>query len=377
MKKSILLALSLLIISGTNTAASAQNKAAEALALYKQKQYSAAADAFEKLLKTEKPAARLYYYAALANRDADRKARAVQIFNYIVSNFPTTEEALHSGTMLNNLTGGAKLNSAEKTAAVGEGRPGSTGTGSRANLGSGTGLYPFTPEDIAREGANGIDQSNFENCWFQASMSALAQLPRGQRLLSTMIRRGEGTSYIVRFPGDGNEYVVSRKEARLAGITDTAVWASLLEYAQTKKFPDNKGAEGTDGDQSRLEVGLGCITGRKAEFLDPGHASASELASFIGGAVRSQNPIVCGTYPASMLDKYPPLVIDQHAYTIIGFDPAHNLITIRNPHGRGSRRFSLKSDPQHLKFEQLEDGCFKMHVELFQQYFYSVARSFI
>ena len=310
MKKSILLALSLLIISGTNTAASAQNKAAEALALYKQKQYSAAADAFEKLLKTEKPAARLYYYAALANRDADRKARAVQIFNYIVSNFPTTEEALHSGTMLNNLTGGAKLNSAEKTAAVSEGQPGSTGAGSRVNLGSGTGLYPFTPEDIAREGANGIDQSNFENCWFQASMSALAQLPRGQRLLSTMIRRGEGTSYIVRFPGDGNEYVVSRKEARLAGITDTAVWASLLEYAQTKKFPDNKGAEGTDGDQSRLEVGLGCITGRKAEFLDPGHASASELASFIGGAVRSQNPIVCGTYPASMLDKYPPLVID-------------------------------------------------------------------
>jgi len=40
--------------------------------------------------------------------------------------------------------------------------------------------HPFTAEDIAHDGAHGIDQSRYPNCWFECSMSALAQLPRGQ-----------------------------------------------------------------------------------------------------------------------------------------------------------------------------------------------------
>jgi len=53
------------------------------------------------------------------------------------------------------------------------------------------------------------------------------------------------------------------------------------------------------------------------------------------------------------------------------------MVILRNPHGKNSQRFSLADDPQHLKFEQMEDGVFKMNLEIFPNYFYEVARSFI
>ena len=38
--------------------------------------------------------------------------------------------------------------------------------------------HPFTAADIARDGAGAIDQSDYPNCWFEASMSSLASLPQ-------------------------------------------------------------------------------------------------------------------------------------------------------------------------------------------------------
>ena len=73
----------------------------------------------------------------------------------------------------------------------------------------------------------------------------------------------------------------------------------------------------------------------------------------------------------------PPLVLPSHAYTITGFDAASGLITIRNPHGLNSERFTLSNDEHHQKFEQLNDGVFKLHVTLFPHYFAQVARAFI
>jgi hypothetical protein len=67
--------------------------AASALALYTNKQYAASADAFEQVFPTAKREARLYYFAALANTAAHRNARAKQLFDYIIANFPSSAEA--------------------------------------------------------------------------------------------------------------------------------------------------------------------------------------------------------------------------------------------------------------------------------------------
>jgi hypothetical protein len=236
------------------------------------------------------------------------------------------------------------------------------------------GDFVFTPEEIAREGAHGIDQTNYPNCWFESAMSALAQLPRGQKLMARMITYGDNDSYVVRFPGDGVEYKITEAELKESGVECKAKWASLLDYAERKKFPDNIGSNGADGDQSRLQVGLGCITGCTAEHISPYQASNQELSSFIYGAVSSQNPITAGTVGRSSV---PLPVVTQHAYTIIGFEPARNMVILRNPHGKNGKKFKVINDPQHLHFEQLDDGVFKMNLDYFRVCFSWVCRSFI
>lgn len=363
-----------------STQAGAASAQAAALSLYNQRRYLESADAFEAILKSATPEPRLFYYAGLANLGAKRTARAQQIFEYILKNFSTTPEAGYATTALDKAKGSSAAASSSSSAVPANSMSGTAAAAGNIASVEGArkkGAHPFTAADIARDGARAIDQTRYPNCWFEASMAALAELPRGQRLLANMITYGDNGKYVIRFPGDGVEYVASEADLDEMEITDKAKWAGLIEYAQIKKFPDNRGAEGAYSDQNRLEVGLGCITGCKAEILSPKDCSPSDVSSFIQGAVRSQNPVVCGTWDDYHLGNLHPLVISTHAYTIIGFDPARNMITIRNPHGAGARRFSLPSDPQHLNFEQLGEGTFKMSVPYFQNYFYQVARSFI
>jgi hypothetical protein len=413
---------------------------ASAWALYTENRFNESADAFETVLRTAPPSARVYYQAALANFRANRKARARQLCTYVVTNFSNYPEAANSLKLFPELSSSANARSGTaskqpellrednlppdffskmpadvreklktpagkvalkaaiddynkrllaqrasaqrgpqgtQTIIVSTNRSLSVRSPFPAPAGLKRGDHPFSPAQVAQDGANGIDQGINPNCWFEASMAALAELPRGQRLLASMITYAGDGAYVVRFPGDGEEYKITEHILNSTGIHDRAQWASLLACAQVLKFPNNRGAEGATGDQSRLAVGLGCITGCKAQLIMPGTADPQELSSFIGGAVSSKNPIVCGTWPDSYIAGLPPLVVGAHAYTIIGFDPASNMITIRNPHGRGSQRFELADDPGHRQFEMKEDGVFKMHLTLFQKYFSQVCRSFI
>jgi hypothetical protein len=393
--------------------------------LYNQHQYGPALAAFEGLIQTSSPNPTLYYYAALANSGCGKQARAKQLFQYLVANFSGTQEATYAAKALSSVQQdtASKTHAASPEAELPESvrnalpkemqdllktdmgkmvvqqsmaeqsqnvqtikKAEDSGVLSKGNVLAAASKpatrqqrseHPFTAEDIARDGASGIDQSRFPNCWFEASMSALARLPRGQRSLANMIRYGSNDDYIVRFPNDGTEYVVSKETLRKNGIHDKALWASILECAELRKFPDNQGSNGADSDQSRLEIGLGCITGCRAEILSPKSCSEQELSAFIGAATKSQNPIVAATWGDRQLASLPELVVPQHAYTVIDLDPAKQLITMRNPHGRNSERFSLAQDPTHQNFEQLDDGVLKMSISEFQKYFHSIARSFI
>ncbi len=405
-----------LIQSNTPAACADPSALSQAIELYNGKKYSQARDAFERVVAASEPSARLYYYTALANRDSGKPLRARQLFNYLLKNFPNTQEAAFARIALDGLAktdpsagkttpetksgSDTKFNTSSKAAAAGQADEknksehkidgdskltASSKSGPKEIDAKGyklswkvgeptkikaTSEYPFSAADIARDGANGIDQMLYPNCWFEASMAALAELPRGQRLIASMIKY-RGAGYVVRFPGDGVEYLVSKDDLVKRGIQNRALWASLIECAQLRKFPNNSGASGEYGDQSRLEVGLAAITGCHAEIIYPGQASMQELSSFIGGAVRSKNPIIGGTNRSAG-----PLV-PTHAYTFIGFEPARNMVTLRNPHGANSKRFIMPSDPQHLQFEQLDDGIVKISLELVQHYFHSIARSFI
>jgi hypothetical protein len=394
---------------------------ASALNLYNQKNYAGAADAFEAICRTASPNARLYYYIILASNGCGRNGRAKQLAQYLKQNFPNSQEAISAARLYPEISQPAK--------GASDGLPDSikkalspqmqallaTDAGKAAmekvikeqssNLetirkaeqqgivikpqavaaamvppkpakGEKRAEHPFTAEDIAKDGAAGIDQSRHPNCWFEASMSALAELPRGQRLLASMIRSAKDDDYVVRFPNDGVEYVITPKAIQDSGIHDKALWATLIECAQIRKFPNNEGAAGDYNDQSRLEIGLGCITGCKAEILLMRQATDEQIASFVGGAITSNNPIVAGTYGESYYSGMPLLAVPQHAFTIVGFDAAKRMVIFRNPWGRNPN-YSLPGDTAHTQFEMLDDGKFKMSVSLVQKYFGQLARSFI
>ncbi len=367
-----------------------------AWALYSEQKYAASADAFESLIRSSAPNARIYYYAALANRGSNRMGRAKQLCLYIIANFPKSPEAAYASKLYPDAPKPASAGSdalpdalkgknvaelmkteegrkaveealAKKEAAAAAAKAKVSPMLARSKAGK-TGDRVFAPGDIAKDGAAGIDQMYYPNCWFESSMSALAMLPRGQKLMADMIRFGDKEGhYVVRFPGDGEEYKITEENLEKSGVHNKALWATLIECGQTIKFPNDEGGQLTDG--------LSCLTGQRAEALSATNASQSELRSFIEGAVKTQNPIICGSHHS--LAGVPRLVVESHAYTIVGFEPASGMITIRNPHGINSQRFSLRDDESHQKFEQLNDGLFKINVTIFPYYFAQVARAFI
>ncbi|MBC8000858.1 MAG: hypothetical protein IAF58_23120 [Leptolyngbya sp.] len=390
-----MIAASLLILPMSAAGPTDETALRAAWGLYTQQKYVPAAEAFEKLISVSTPNARLYHYAILANRAANRTVRAKQLGQYVITNFSTSQEAQFaakifpdmapkSAVAVEALPEALKGKSVAELMKTEEGRKAvaealakkdtvstiastSTATNNPSAKRGRLGERVFTSADIAKDGANGIDQMYYPNCWFESSMSAVAMLPRGQRMMSEMIRYGEKDgSYVVRFPNDGQEYVITQEKLEKTGVHDKAFWATLIEAAQTMKFPDDDGGQ--------LFEGLASMTGRPAEHITPGSASDQEISQFIDGAIKSQNPIVCATHHSF---SGPKLVVGGHAYTIVGFDPASSMIKIRNPHGANSQRFSLANDPTHQKFEQLDDGVFKIHITLFKHYFDEIARAFI
>ena len=109
------------------------------------------------------------------------------------------------------------------------------------------------------------------------------------------------------------------------------------------------------------------LTGNRAEKLYASNTTEGTLVSFIADAVKAQNPVVC--FSGDDFGTLEELVEPEQGFVITGFDPASKMVTMMNPHGDNSRRFRLKTDPEHQKFEQLNGGMFKMHISLFPRYF--------
>lgn len=380
-----------------------ENAIRNAWALYTQQKYAASADAFEALIRTSAPSARLYYYAAAANKSGNRLARAKQLCQYVVTNFPKSQEATYAqklfpdaaptvaaaagandglpdslkGKKLDDLMqteeGRAALRAAllqqkgvitttPTSAAVTVGQSASKSTGKSS---ADSNAQPFSAETIAQDGAGGITQF----MGLESSMAALAMLPRGQQLIATMIRSGgsQGT-YIVRFPGgDGAEYTLTPEKVESCRIRDKAMWATLIHCAEIMRFHNNSSLN--------IDDALTCLTGKRAEKLYASNTTEEALIEFISKAIKKESPIVCEA--SDDFGTAPELVELGQDYTITAFDASTGMITMRDPHGGNSRRFRLETDKEHKKFEQLNDGMLRMHVSLFPKYFKEVASSAI
>ncbi len=398
------IAIVLLILAQTNLcvfAAADEAAIRNAWTLYTQQKYAPSADAFEALIKTSPPSARLYYYAAAANKAAGRVARAKQLCQYISTNFSSspesgyvqklfpenapqagasgapaglpahlkgksvdelmkTEEGRQALTNAMNQSGGSPPNTASASA--------SSGSASKVSSSSSKGSRPadavFTAEIIAMEGADGITQFvRRPDAGFECSLAAMAMLTRGREILADMIRcPSRQDIYVIRFPNSSAEYQITPAKMETYRMKDKALWATLIHGAVR------------ESNAHSLEEGLSLLTGNRAEKILANSTTEQALSTFIGDAVRKHHPIVC----LSLDDEgSPPLVEPYHGFTITGYDAATGMVTFRNPEGSNSQRFRLEDDKQHKKFEQMNDGQFKMHISMINRYFKEMARSAI
>lgn len=398
-KKSLAVVLLLLSISPVVAAGVPDETAIRnAWALYTQQKYAPSADAFEALIKTSSPNARLYYYSAAASKAAGRTGRAKQLCQYISTNFSRSPEASYvlklfpedvpqaaAAPSMAGLPSHLKGKSVDELMETEEGRqalknamaasaPAASPSSSRTAHASASTTATmrstrprdaaFTADIIAIEGANGITPFvKYPDAGLECIMAAMALLPRGREIIADMIRCPSSQDiYIVRFPNSSTDYQITPEKMESYQMKDKALWATIIHGAARENPAHN------------LEQGLSMMTGHPADKIIASNTTEAGLAAFIGDAIKKQHPIVCLS-----TDKVPnpPLVMKFAGYTITGFDAATGMITLRNPHAGNSKRFRLEEDPDHKKFEQMNDGYFKMHVSLFPRYFKEVARSAI
>jgi len=396
-------ALSLFLLTQSQFAAIAsgasdENALRAAWSLYNQKNYAASADAFEHLIATSTPNPRLYYYAAAANNGCNRLARARQLCDYITTKFPTSPEADYARKLVllsvdapkatanvaDSLPASLKGKSLDELMQTEEGRkalrdalhhPGGNSSPAVAAAApsvvhagaSKDSSQAISVDDIAKDGANGVSQFiSRPNLCLETSMAAVAGVPRGQQLIASMIRTAGGPGvYAVRFPHDGTEYTITAEKMEQFGIKDKALWATLLHCALLLRLHNNY--HGT------IEDGLTLLTGKNPEKVFAANTTVQSLADFIGDALKNQCAIVCESQED--LESLTPLVEAERDYVIVGFEPATGMVTLKDPHGENSRRFRLKTDPEHKLFEQLNDGVSKMNLSLFPKYFKEVVRA--
>ncbi len=385
-------------VAGIAAAPADENAIRNAYALYVQQKYSASADAFEALIRISAPGSRLYYYAAAANKAAGRVPRAKQLCQYITTNFASSAEAAHaqklfpedapaatasaasaSGSVLPAHLKGKSIDELMQTeegrqalknamgsgGAAGSSSP-STSTTKTAVVVTGSRQKDlvFTAAQVAADGPDGITPYiKYPDAGLECSMVALVMLPKGQELIAGMIRRpGNDDAYIVRFPNSSRDFRITQAAMDRYLMKDKALWASIIHSAVRESTAFN------------LESGLSLLTGTTAEKILANNTTEQAVGTFIADALKRKHPVVCLSHEST---PEPELVEDFAGYTITDYDPATKMITMRNPHGSNSRRFRLEDDPQHKKFEQLNNGYFKMNLTLFTKYFKEIARASI
>ncbi|MBO3088451.1 C2 family cysteine protease [Cellulomonas dongxiuzhuiae] len=215
------------------------------------------------------------------------------------------------------------------------------------------GVYGEVPHDLFVQGVdpNDVDQGSIGNCWWMASLGAVAQADPG--VIEGAITSNANGSYTVRLYDDGSPVHVTvtpemvlvdgapalaRSPQYLLGddrTTGYELWPLVMEKALALHYGDYEKTEGGTAD-----VGLEILTGVPSTNHDPGGLSIDELAGIIedGGAIglsamAKGEGTGLSTYQAQagtdMLHR-------GHAYYVSAVDTKKGTVTVVNPWGTAS-----------------------------------------
>jgi len=230
-----------------------------------------------------------------------------------------------------------------------------------------------------------IHQGRMGNCFSLAPLGAMASL-RPAYISSQMIRELPDGRYEVRL--GGTKVVVTRptdaEVAMGAGNEEGGLWVNVYEKAagvahNEKKPADKRDATGLDALNRGGSAGtqLAFITGHemvrvsckfaKEKFLPPEEHEKhmNELRTALISATLEKRLMTCGT-----LKTHIPGITPNHAYAILGYDEASDIIRVWNPHGDNRE---VKGEPGLENGYPMSDGIFQMPLSVFVQEFAGTA----
>ncbi len=230
-----------------------------------------------------------------------------------------------------------------------------------------------------------IHQGKMGNCFSLAPLAALAH-QRPDYVRTEMIRPQADGSIAVRL---GNEDVkvsppTDAEIALCSANEDGGLWVNVYEKAageahNAKKPADKRDATGLDALSRGGSAGtqLAFITGREmyrvsCKFAKEKDLSQTdydkhmaELRAALTSAVKEKRLMTCGTLKTTI-----PGITPNHAYAILGFDSATDVIRLWNPHGDTKQ---VKAEPGPQNGYPITDGIFEMPLTVFVKEFAGTA----
>jgi hypothetical protein len=230
-----------------------------------------------------------------------------------------------------------------------------------------------------------IHQGKMGNCFSLAPLAALVH-QRPDYVRTEMIRPQADGSIAVRL-GNADVKVTPPTDAEIAlcsGNEDGGLWVNVYEKAageahNAKKPADKRDATGLDALSRGGSAGtqLAFITGREmyrvsckfAKEKDLSQADydkhMTELRTALTSAVKEKRLMTCGTLKTTI-----PGITPNHAYAILSYDSASDVIHLWNPHGDTKQ---VKGEPGPQNGYPITDGIFEMPLAVFVKEFAGTA----
>ncbi len=218
----------------------------------------------------------------------------------------------------------------------------------------------------------GLSQGTYNDCFFLSPLAGVIQ--NDPAAVARMIKDNHNGTYTVTFPGapDKPITVTPPTDAELAlgaSSGQDGTWLTVLEKAyayhrnRESGQPNPNPYEQIDSG-GLLGTGLQIVTGHSSDQDILALTSKAATREKLKASLAQKGAITASTFGAGSSDKN---IMSSHVYAVLGYDPATDRVTIRNPWGaNGEPRGIAHPDSQ-------QDGVFSLTMDEFYQLFNLIA----
>ncbi|MFN8608217.1 MAG: C2 family cysteine protease [Vulcanimicrobiota bacterium] len=220
--------------------------------------------------------------------------------------------------------------------------------------------------------AEAVKQGYFGTCYFLAALVAKAKAD--PESVKKMIKDNGNGTYTVTFPGARAVTIQAPTDAELlvhASAGSNGMWATIIEKAygqmrnQDAKNPKAEPMDQVEGGSPY--DGIPFLTKKGLDVDDLWVTFKSTTRSKIQKALKEHKMITCRVKKGGSKE-----IQDGHVYTVIGYDPKSDMVTIRNPWGEGGPR-AEPQNPDGTAKDGNMDGVFQLTISQFDEIFTGIA----